>query len=111
MRLVIQLLDRQTGKTRALTAKFDRSFGSLSWTPDSRYILATAKDVLDTPLFRIDPQTGKVEKLDLVEGNEAHISSVTALSGNRILFTRDAISGPAELYLSVSVRPVSRFVF
>jgi dipeptidyl aminopeptidase/acylaminoacyl peptidase len=99
-RQVIKLRDLRTGSTRPLTNDFDRSFGSLAWTPDSRWIVATAGDVLDTPAFRIDPRSGRVEKLDLMAGNEAHIGNVTPLSGNRLLFTRDSIGGPAELYLS-----------
>jgi len=99
-RLVIQLRDLRTGKTRALTQGFDRSFDSIAWTPDSRWIVATAGDVLDTPAFRIDPRTGAVERLDLMAGNEAHIAGVTPLSGGRLLFTRDSIGAPHELYIS-----------
>ncbi|MCP5395715.1 MAG: S9 family peptidase [Sphingomonadaceae bacterium] len=99
-RQVIQLRDLETGEQRALTANFDRSFGSLTWTPDSRWIIATAQDVLDTPAFRIDPRNGAVERLDLMAGNEAHIGNVTPLPGKQMLFARDSIGGPAELYLS-----------
>ncbi|MGB7407511.1 MAG: S9 family peptidase, partial [Pontixanthobacter sp.] len=41
-RLVVHLKDVASGQTRALTDGFDRSFGSLAWTPDSRWIVATA---------------------------------------------------------------------
>lgn len=99
-RLVVQLRDLATGETRALTQDIDRSFGSLAWTPDSRFIVATAQDVLDTPAFRIDVATGAVEKLDLMAGNEAHIGNVTTLEGGRLVFTRDSIGTPSELYLS-----------
>lgn len=99
-RLVVHLRDLATGETRALTQDWDRSAGSLTWTPDSRFLMATAQDVLDTPAFRIDPQTGAVERLDLVEGNEAHIGNVVPLAGDRLLFTRDAVAHPAELYLA-----------
>lgn len=99
-RLVIQLRDLATGETRALTDGFDRSFASIAWTPDSRWIVATAQDVLDTPAFRIDPTSGVVERLDLMAGNEAHIGNVTPVAGERLLFTRDSIAAPAELYLS-----------
>ncbi|WP_228766500.1 S9 family peptidase [Pelagerythrobacter aerophilus] len=99
-RLVIHLRNLATGETRALTESFDRSFGSLAWTPDSRWIVATAQDVLDTPAFRIDPATGEVEELDLMAGNEAHIGNVVPLSGERLLFTRDSIGAPPELFLS-----------
>lgn len=99
-RLVIHLRDTATGATRALTTDFDRSVGSIAWTPDSRWIVATAQDVLDTPAFRIDPTTGAVEKLDLMPGNEAHIGNVVPLAGGDLLFTRDSIGAPAELFWS-----------
>lgn len=99
-RLTVYLRDVATGETRALTADYDRSFGSLAWTPDSRWIVATAQDVLDTPAFRIDPRSGAVTKLDLMAGNEANIGNVTPLSGDRLLFSRNSIGAPSELYLS-----------
>lgn len=99
-RQVIMLRDLKTGVARALTGDFDRSFGSLAWTPDSRWIVATAQDVLDTPAFRVDPRSGKVERLDLMAGNEAHIANLVPLPGGNLVFTRDSIGAPAELYLS-----------
>ena len=99
-RQVIMLRNLESGVTTALTQDFDRSFGSIAWTPDSRWIVATAQDVLDTPAFRIDPRTGAVERLDLMAGNEAHIGNVTPLSSGNVLFTRDSIGAPAEMYLS-----------
>ena len=99
-RLVVHLRDLASGETRALTDGFDRSFGSLAWSADSRWIVATAQDVLDTPAFRIDPLTGAVEELDLMAGNEAHIGNVVSLPGERLLFTRDSIGAPPELFLS-----------
>lgn len=99
-RLVIHLRDVETGAVRALTGDFDRSFGSLTWTPDSRWIIAGAQDVLDTPAFKIDPRSGTVERLDLMAGNEARIGGVTPIGNDSLLFTRNSIGGPSELYLS-----------
>lgn len=99
-RMVIHLRDLKTGKTRALTMDTDRSFGSLAWSADGSYLLATATDVLDTPIFTINPKTGVVRELDLIAGNEAHLANVVPLRGNRILFTRDSIGVPSELFVS-----------
>lgn len=99
-RQVVYLRDLQSGKTRALTAEFDRSFGSLAWTADGSALIATAYDVLDTPAFKIDPENGSIERLDLMAGHEAHIGNLTPLPGDRLLFTRDSIGAPHELYLS-----------
>ena len=99
-RRVIMLRDLATGQTSALTKDFDRSFYSLAWTPDSRWLVGTAQDVLDTPAFRIDPRSGAVERLDLMAGNEARIGNVVPLANGDSVFTRDSIGAPAELYLS-----------
>jgi dipeptidyl aminopeptidase/acylaminoacyl peptidase len=99
-RLSIRLLDLASGKVRNLTKDTDLSFGSLAWSADGKHLIATAQAVLDTPAFRIDPATGKVERLDLMAGNEAHIANVTPLPGGRLLFTRDSLGLPSELFLS-----------
>ena len=101
-RQVVHLRDLRTGVVTSLTQDFDRSFGSLAWTPDSRWLIATASDVLDTPAYRIDPRSGAVERLDLMAGNEAHIGNIVPLGSDRVLFTRDSIGAPAELYLAES---------
>lgn len=103
-RLVVWLRDLRSGRTRALTGNFDRSFGALAWTPDSRWLIGTAQDVLDTPAFRIDPRTGAVEKLDLIPGNEGRIGDLTPLPGGRLLFSRNSIGAPSELFLSSGAR-------
>ncbi|MGY6550732.1 MAG: dipeptidyl-peptidase 5 [Erythrobacter sp.] len=102
-RLVIKLRNLATGETTSLTDRMDLSFGELVWSNDSSHLIATAGEVLDTPAFRIDVTTGEIERLDLMAGDEAHIANLTALPDNRLLFTRDSIGQPAELYLSQSL--------
>jgi len=112
-KMVVHIMDLATGETRALTAGTDLSFGSLAWSKRGEYLLATASRVLDTPVFRIDPMTGAVAELDLMAGNDAHIANVTLLPGDRMLFTRDSIGVPSELYLSRGLqkaRPLTDFV-
>jgi dipeptidyl aminopeptidase/acylaminoacyl peptidase len=99
-RLAVRLLDLKTGTVRTLTDGTDLSFGSLAWSADGKSLLATAQKVLDTPAFRIDPQTGSVIELNLMAGNEAHIANLVALPGGRLLFTRDSLGQPSELFLS-----------
>ncbi|MEL7518013.1 MAG: S9 family peptidase [Pseudomonadota bacterium] len=103
-RLVVHLLDIETDETRALTQDTDLSFGGLAWSADGSYLLATAADVLDTPVFKIDPKSGAVTELDLMAGHEAHIGSITPLAGDRLLFTRDSIGAARELYLSTGLK-------
>ncbi|MEE4153251.1 MAG: S9 family peptidase [Erythrobacter sp.] len=109
-RMIVHMRDLSTGETRALTADTDLSFGSLAWSNRGDYLLATAQSVLDTPLYRIDAATGEVTELDLIAGQEAHIANVTVLPGERLLFTRDSVGVPAELYLArglANARPLT----
>lgn len=99
-KLAVQLLDLRTGKLRNLTANTDLSFGSLAWSADGTALFATAQKVLDTPAFRIDPKTGAATELNLMAGNEAHIANLTPLPGGRLVFTRDSLGNPSELYLA-----------
>src|SRR5438128_2307081 len=48
-RLLVQ--DRQTGKMRDLTEKFDRSVGSFTWSADGKVLLFTAEDSGQSPIF------------------------------------------------------------
>lgn len=106
-RLVVQLRNLKTGEQRALTAGWDRSAGSLIWTPDSKALIVTAQDVLDTPAFRIDIASGRIQRLNLAPKGltEAHISSVTPLQDGRIVFARDGIANPAEIYIAAKGKP------
>ena len=97
-RLQVMLRDLATGEARSLTADTDLSFGSLAWAPDSLSIYATAQSVLDTPAYRIGLD-GNVETLDLLPSFEAHIGNLTPLPGGNLLFTRDSVGGPPEIYM------------
>ncbi len=103
-RLSVRLMDLKTGAVRNLTETVDLSFGSLAWEADGKSLIATAQKVLDTPAFRIDAATGKVTELNLVAGNEAHIANLVPLPGGGVLFTRDSLGAPAELFVSEGMK-------
>lgn len=109
-RMVVQLMNLVTHEKRSLTAGWDRSAASLAWTPDSKALIATAQDVMDTPAFRIDPKTGKVERLKLMPKgmNEGHIGNVVPLKGGGLLFTRDAIAHPPEVWITERIGKPAR---
>jgi dipeptidyl aminopeptidase/acylaminoacyl peptidase len=99
-RLSVRLMDLKTGQVRNLTETVDLSFDGLVWSPDGKSLIATAQKVLDTPAFRIDIATGKVTELNLMAGAEAHIANLVPLPRGGVLFTRDSLGSPAELFLS-----------
>src|SRR5206468_9307942 len=57
-RLLVQ--DRQSGKTRDLTEKFDRSVGSFTWSPNSAGIFFAVEDHGDARIAVAIPQAEKV---------------------------------------------------
>ncbi|MDE2410567.1 MAG: S9 family peptidase [Sphingomonadales bacterium] len=105
-RLVLMLRNLQTGEKRALTQSWDRSVGSIAWNPDSKALIVTANDVLDNPAFRVD-LSGKVTRLALSPDakREGHVGTVIPLRDGRIVFTRDSIAGPAELFVAAAGKP------
>jgi dipeptidyl aminopeptidase/acylaminoacyl peptidase len=100
-RLVVKLIEFGS-PVRELTAGWDRSVDSIAWSPDSKYLYVTAGEVLDTPVFRIERASGKIERLKLLPKglSDGHISNLTPLAGGGLLFTRDAIAGPAEVWIA-----------
>ncbi|MDE2434621.1 MAG: S9 family peptidase [Sphingomonadales bacterium] len=106
-RLVVQLTNLRTGEHRPLAQGWDRSVGSIAWTPDSKALIVTAEDVLDNPAFRIDLPSGKVTRLKLAPKGltEGHIGGVTPLKDGSILFTRDSSANPAEVYIAAKGKP------
>jgi dipeptidyl aminopeptidase/acylaminoacyl peptidase len=93
-RQVVQLRDVATGATRPLTQNWDRSVGSIEWTPDGKSLLVTAGDTLEEPVFRVDVASGKVTRLT----REGHFGNVHALAGGGAIATMNSIFAPDDLY-------------
>jgi dipeptidyl aminopeptidase/acylaminoacyl peptidase len=101
-RLVVQLMNLKTHERRALTQEWDRSVSSIAWTPDSKALIVTAEDVLDTPAFRIEVASGKIARLKLAPKglSEGHIANVVPLRNGGLVFTRDAVANPVEVFIA-----------
>ena len=101
-RLVVHVMNLATHERRALTGSWDRSVSSLAWTPDSRALIVTAEEVLDTPAFRVELSSGKVTRLNLAPkgAREGHIGNVVPLANGAILYTRDGVANPAEVWIA-----------
>ena len=93
-RQVLMVRDLGTGQTRAVTADWDRSVGSIAWSRDGKSIIAEAQDTLETPLFRIDVATGRVTRLT-TEGS-AH--AAVPLADGSVLFQMNSIKAPDDFY-------------
>ncbi len=93
-RQVVQLRDLATGETRALTADWDRSVGSLAWASDSRSLYVTAGDTLDTPLFRVDVASGRVTRLT----EAGTVGNVSPARDGSLIYTKNSLQEPDDLY-------------
>jgi dipeptidyl aminopeptidase/acylaminoacyl peptidase len=108
-RQVLMLRDLATGETRKLTDAWDRSVGSIAWAPDGKSLYVTAQDVLDHPVFKIDAKTGKVEKLKATTDQwEGNIGDVTPLPGGALLYSRNSIADPTDLFVRDAKGKVNR---
>ena len=106
-RFALKLLDLTTGEVREPAADWDRSVGSLAWTPDSQALVVNADDVGQHPLFRIDARTGARTRLtgegatgQFVVGRDAVITLLQSLTApadfHRVALPRGA-SRPGAL--------------
>jgi dipeptidyl aminopeptidase/acylaminoacyl peptidase len=91
-RLVLKLMNLKTGAVTALTDNWDRSIASLAWAADSKSLLVTAQDVLETPLYRVDLK-GKVTRLT----ERGSVGEVVPLKNGGIVYAINSISAPSDL--------------
>src|SRR6476469_4195233 len=90
-RLFVQ--DRQSGKTRDLTEKFDRSVGSFAWLPESQWLSFCAEDHGESPIFGVglagaDPIGG---------GPQLHADDLV-ITTSGAFFSRASINAPNEIW-------------
>jgi dipeptidyl aminopeptidase/acylaminoacyl peptidase len=93
-RQVLMLRDLASGQVRALTSGFDRSVGSIAWAPDGKSLLITAEDVMEHPIYRVDPATGAVARLT----DKGNFGNVAVAANGAIYATMNSILAPDDLY-------------
>jgi len=72
----------------------DRSPGDLTWSADGRELLTTADHLGQHPAFVLDVATGKARILV----SDGQVASPQSASATRVLFARNSLLGPNELY-------------
>jgi dipeptidyl aminopeptidase/acylaminoacyl peptidase len=95
--LQIVLQDWPRDQRRILTSQWDRSPRSIDFSPDGRYVYATAYNLGQVSLFAIDVDTSEVRTI-VTEGT-VHGFGV---ANERVIYSLSDMGAPAELY---SVRP------
>ncbi len=88
-RLMVQ--DRQSGKTRDLTEKFDRSVGSFAWRKDSQMVFVTAEDHGEEPIYALSLSDNKANEVIRLHGDDL------APTKDAVFFSRASIQAPNEI--------------
>jgi dipeptidyl aminopeptidase/acylaminoacyl peptidase len=92
-RTKITLYDVASKKARVLTEGWDRGAASITFSRDGKTIFTSADDLGNHTLFSVDVASGKVTALVSKGTNQGPV-----VAGDRILFSRDTLKSPAELY-------------
>jgi dipeptidyl aminopeptidase/acylaminoacyl peptidase len=95
-RLLVQ--DRQSGETRDLTEKFDRSVGSFTWV-DSNSIIFSAEDHGEMPIWialAAGPQRGQSSHIESKTGS-IHADDLVWANGT-LFFSRMSVRAPNEIW-------------
>jgi dipeptidyl aminopeptidase/acylaminoacyl peptidase len=89
----IGLVDLTSHQLRVVTEAWDRSAGELEWAPDGKSILTTTDNVGQHSIFAIEVASGNARVIVDKGTNES-----PALAGDRIVFARDTLKLPTELF-------------
>jgi dipeptidyl aminopeptidase/acylaminoacyl peptidase len=89
----IGLYDAATRKLRVLTEAWDRSAGELVWSADGKTIYTSTDNVGNHSIFAIDAATGTAKVLV-----DKGTNSAPRIAGDRIVFVRDTLNLPDELF-------------
>jgi len=101
-RFRIVMRDWTTGAERTIDLRADaseagdRSPDDLRWSLDGRELYATADHLGQHPVFAIDPATGASRIL----AGDGHLTSPQPMPGGKVLYGRDTLMGPVELYVA-----------
>jgi dipeptidyl aminopeptidase/acylaminoacyl peptidase len=90
----IMLRNLASGETRELAPGWDRSPSSVAFSEDGAKLYANAQDLGEKTLWQFDFGTGEATKI----AGSGTISSFEA-GANRIVFARDDLKSPSELYV------------
>jgi dipeptidyl aminopeptidase/acylaminoacyl peptidase len=94
-RFAVMAMDLASGSTREVSPRLDRSVDSLAISADGKTLFSTAQDMGQVPLFAIDVKLGEAT---VIAGNGS--VHEFAVAGEQVLFTRDRLDSPAQLFLT-----------
>ena len=94
-RFGIVAMDLDDRDTRRIARRWDRSADTLALSADGRTLYTTAYDLGQHPLFAIDVESGEAHPI-AADGNVSEF----ALAGNTLVFARDSLRSPAQIFVA-----------
>lgn len=91
----LMIYERDTEKSINLTEEFDRSARDVVWSPDSRLLYFTCSEKGGYSIYKVSVPGGKIEKI-LGEGTNRSLR--ISPDGEHLLFLREAIDMPYEIF-------------
>ncbi len=91
----IVLMDTGTGRKKVLTEDWDRSPGTLAWSPDSKTIYTEAANRGQSSIFAVAAADGEIREL-IKEGT----NSLIGPQDGRLYFISDTLKSPADIFSS-----------
>jgi dipeptidyl aminopeptidase/acylaminoacyl peptidase len=91
----LALYDRKSGASRVLTESFRNWINDFQWAPDSRAIYFLAEVDGETPLHRLDVETGRVTQV-LAQGTIDGFALTPA--ADRVFFVSRSVGRPQEIH-------------
>src|SRR6266478_4301136 len=96
------IYQRKLGQSRNATINFDRSVGSLTWTPDSKAICFTAEDHGEAPIWVLLMDGKQPKQVARLHADDLVFSK----DGNSLFFSHVSIGAPSEIArLDVKEKP------
>jgi len=106
----VMLYERATGRRRSLTEDWDLSVDAITWTPDSRGLVAEVNERGGVSLYRIDIGSGR--RTVLVSGGTNTAVRIPP-RGDEMVFLRSTADRPTEVWAAnwgngAGLRPVTK---
>ncbi len=89
----LMIYQRKSGQSRNATINFDRSVGSMAWTPDSKVIYFTAEDHGEAPIWSLPLDAKQPKQIARVHADDLAFSK----DGGSLFFSRVSILAPSEI--------------
>ena len=89
----LMIYQRKAGQSRNATVNFDRSVGSLAWTPDSKGIYFVAEEQGELPIWSLPLDAKQPKQVARLHADDLAFSP----DGNSLFFARASVEAPNEI--------------